>query len=52
MPDHGNEAAPRPCCQPSSPHYWTALGISLVAGFLAPLPCNYWRFERHGKACH
>ena len=34
------------------PFYWTALGISLIAGFLAPLPYNYWQFKRHGKACH
>jgi hypothetical protein len=34
------------------PFYWTALAISLVAGFLAPLPYNYWQFKRHGKACH
>jgi hypothetical protein len=34
------------------PFYWTALGISLIAGFLAPLPYNYWQFKKHGKACH
>jgi hypothetical protein len=34
------------------PFYWTALGISLIAGFLAPLPFNYWQFKKHGKACH
>jgi hypothetical protein len=34
------------------PFYWTALGISLVAGFLAPLPYNYWKFKKHGQACH
>lgn len=34
------------------PFYWTALGISLVAGFLTPLPYNYWKFKKHGVACH
>jgi len=37
---------------PSDPFYWTALAISVGAGFLAPLPYNYWKFKRHGKACH
>ncbi len=32
--------------------YWIALGISLVAGFLAPLPCNYYKLKKHGQACH
>jgi Domain of unknown function (DUF4396) len=36
----------------SDPFYWTALAISVGAGFLAPLPYNYWKFKRHGKACH
>ncbi len=34
------------------PFYWTALGISLIAGFLAPLPYNYWQFKKHDKSCH
>lgn len=37
---------------PSDPFYWTALAVSVGAGFLAPLPYNYWKFKRHGKACH
>lgn len=36
----------------SDPFYWTALAISVAAGFLAPLPYNYWKFKQHGKACH
>lgn len=36
----------------SDPFYWTALAISVGAGFLAPLPYNYWKFKQHGKACH
>jgi hypothetical protein len=26
--------------------------IMLLAGFLAPLPYNYWRLKALGKACH
>jgi hypothetical protein len=36
----------------SDPFYWVALAVSVGAGFLAPLPYNYWKFQRHGKACH
>jgi Domain of unknown function (DUF4396) len=36
----------------NDPFYWQALAISLGAGFLAPLPYNYWKFKRHGRACH
>jgi hypothetical protein len=36
----------------SDPFYWTALAISVGAGFLAPLPYNYWKFKKRGKACH
>jgi hypothetical protein len=36
----------------SDPWFWGALGISLVVGFLAPLPYNYWRFKKRGEACH
>lgn len=32
--------------------YWMALAIPVGAGFLAPLPYNYWKFKRHGEACH
>ena len=37
---------------PSEPWYWGALAISLVVGFLAPLPYNYFKLRKHGKACH
>jgi hypothetical protein len=37
---------------PATAWYWGALGISLVVGFLAPLPYNYYKLEKHGKACH
>ena len=36
----------------SDPFYWFALAISVGAGFLAPLPYNYWKFKQHGKSCH
>ena len=36
----------------NDPFYWTALAISVGAGFLGPLPYNYWKFKQHGKACH
>ena len=29
-----------------------AVPFMLVAGFLAPLPYNYWRLKALGKACH
>jgi len=31
---------------------WWAVPLMLVAGFLAPLPYNYWRLKALGKACH
>lgn len=36
----------------SQPFYWIALGISLIAGFLVPLPYNYYKLKKFGKACH
>ena len=40
--------------QVSTSHYfyWVALGISLVAGFIVPLPYNYYKLKKYGKACH
>lgn len=29
-----------------------AVPLMLLAGFLAPLPYNYWRLKALGKACH
>ena len=26
--------------------------IMLVVGFITPLPYNYWRLKKYGKACH
>lgn len=31
---------------------FTAVPVMLAAGFLAPLPYNYWRLKALGKACH
>ena len=35
-----------------SPGYWLALIPAMVAGFLLPLPYNYYKLQKHGKACH
>lgn len=29
-----------------------AVPVMLLCGFLAPLPYNYYRLKKHGKACH
>ncbi len=29
-----------------------AIPVMLLAGFITPLPYNYWRLEKHGKCCH
>ena len=31
---------------------WWVIPIMLAAGFLTPLPYNYWRLKALGKACH
>ena len=31
---------------------WWAVPIMLFAGFITPLPYNYWRLKALGKACH
>ena len=31
---------------------WWSLLPSLLAGFLAPWPYNYWRLKHLGRACH
>jgi len=35
-----------------NPMYWTALAIALIAGFIAPLPYNYYKLARYEQACH
>ena len=37
---------------PSEPWYWAALGIALVVGFITPLPYNYYKLKKYGKACY
>lgn len=36
----------------TDPYYWGSLAFSILIGFLAPLPYNYWKFKKHGKTCH
>ena len=31
---------------------WWVIPFMLVAGFVAPLPYNYWRLKALGKGCH
>ena len=35
-----------------NPMYWTALVVSMGAGFLAPLPYNYYKLKKYNQACH
>jgi copper chaperone CopZ len=36
----------------SSPAYWLAFIPAAIAGFLAPLPYNYYKLKKYNKACH
>jgi copper chaperone CopZ len=36
----------------NTPDYWLALIPAMIAGFLLPLPYNYFKLQKHGKACH
>ena len=31
---------------------WWVIPFMLIAGFITPLPYNYWRLKKYGKACH
>ena len=31
---------------------WSAVPLMLAAGFVTPLPYNYWRRKSLGKGCH
>lgn len=31
---------------------WWVIPFMLFAGFIVPLPYNYWRLKVHGKSCH
>lgn len=35
-----------------NPMYWTALLVAMVAGFMVPLPYNYYKLKKFNKACH
>lgn len=35
-----------------SPAFWAAAALSMTAGYLTPLPYNYIRLRKYGKACH
>lgn len=35
-----------------NPKFWMAALASAGAGYLVPLPYNYWRLKALGKACH
>ena len=37
---------------PHEPFYWLALALALIAGFIVPLPYNYWKLKKFNKACH
>lgn len=34
------------------PKFWLAAILSMGAGFLTPLPYNYIRLRKYGRACH
>lgn len=36
----------------SSPTYWLAFIPAAIAGFLTPLPYNYFQLKKYNKACH
>ena len=36
----------------NTPDYWLALVPAMIAGFLLPLPYNYFKLQKHGKSCH
>lgn len=35
-----------------SKEFWTMTGISILAGFVTPLPYNYLRLKLWSKSCH
>jgi len=37
---------------PADPMWWGSLGVSLVAGFVVPLPYNYYMLKKYNKCCH
>lgn len=35
-----------------NPMYWTALLVASLAGFIVPLPYNYYKLKKYNRACH
>ena len=31
---------------------WWAIPIMLIAGFITPIPYNYWRLKKYNASCH
>lgn len=40
------------CVDFGSPYFWSAAALASVAGFLVPLPYNYFRLRKYSKSCH
>jgi len=40
------------CVDVGSPYFWMAAGLSALAGFLVPLPYNYFRLRAYRMSCH
>ncbi|CEJ05117.1 hypothetical protein RMCBS344292_19065 [Rhizopus microsporus] len=36
----------------NDPKFWMAAIVSAAAGYVVPLPYNYWRLKALGKSCH
>jgi cation transport ATPase len=36
----------------NTPQYWLAFAIASIAGFLAPLPYNYYKLKKFNQSCH
>lgn len=32
--------------------YWIAILISMIVGFISPLPYNYYKLKKYNKSCH
>jgi len=37
---------------PGDARFWGVMALSMLAGWLAPLPWNYFRLRRWGRGCH
>lgn len=40
------------CVNMEDPAFWAAAVVSALAGFLLPLPYNYFRLRAYRKSCH